>query len=195
MIEESIKFNCNQTKIPLKQNIKEINQVRQYLYSLSLIGAYPNGIGYGNLSVRLKNEKGFIITGTGTGGIENLSKQHYTKVLDWKFEENYVYCEGLIKASSESMTHAAVYEVNKENNAVIHIHNRTLWEKLINQVPTTSNKVKYGTPEMAQEVFRLFQNTDVENKKIFVMAGHEEGIISFGKNLKEAQDILMSYIV
>ncbi len=46
---------------------------------------------------------------------------------------------------------------------------------------------------MAEEVIRLFKETDVKKKKILVMPGHEEGVISFGKNLKEAGQILLEF--
>jgi hypothetical protein len=68
-----------------------------------------------------------------------------------------------------------------------------MWDKLMNKVPTTSLDVEYGTPQMAQEMFRLFRETDVKTSKILVMAGHEEGIISIGKDLKEALEILVNY--
>jgi hypothetical protein len=61
------------------------------------------------------------------------------------------------------------------------------------KVPTTNPKVQYGTPEMYYEVIKLYDRTMLE-KKILVMAGHEDGIISFGKNLKEAGDIILYYL-
>jgi hypothetical protein len=44
---------------------------------------------------------------------------------------------------------------------------------------------------MAYEVTRLFKDTDVQNRKIFVMAGHEGGVVAFGKELEEAFVVLM----
>ena len=38
---------------------------------------------------------------------------------------------------------------------------------------------------------RLFKVSDVRSGKIFVMAGHEGGIVAFGKNLENAFDVLM----
>ena len=61
----------------------------------------------------------------------------------------------------------------------------------MNHVPTTSEDIPYGTPEMANEVKRLFNETDVGKEKIIVMGGHREGLISFGKNLEEAANILI----
>ena len=44
---------------------------------------------------------------------------------------------------------------------------------------------------MAYEVTRLFKATDVQSRKILVMAGHEGGILAFGKDLEEAFVVLM----
>ena len=38
---------------------------------------------------------------------------------------------------------------------------------------------------------RLFNISDVRSKKIFVMAGHEGGIVAFGKNFEEALDLVV----
>jgi hypothetical protein len=51
--------------------------------------------------------------------------------------------------------------------------------------------VVYGTPEMASEIMRLFTVSDVRSRQILVMAGHEGGIVAFGKNLDDAFDVLM----
>jgi hypothetical protein len=66
-----------------------------------------------------------------------------------------------------------------------------LWRTLLDRVPTTSKSVAYGTPEMAHEIMRLFTVSDVRSRKIFAMAGHEDGIVTFGKNLEDAFDVLM----
>jgi hypothetical protein len=62
---------------------------------------------------------------------------------------------------------------------------------LLNQAPSSSEAVEYGTPKMACEVARLFKVTDVQSRKIFVMAGHEGGIVAFGRDLEEALAVLM----
>ena len=38
---------------------------------------------------------------------------------------------------------------------------------------------------------RLFKNGDVESRKILVMAGHEGGIVTFGKDFEEAFAVLV----
>ena len=44
---------------------------------------------------------------------------------------------------------------------------------------------------MAGEVMRLFRVSDVQSRKMLVMAGHEGGVVAFGKNLEEAFAVLM----
>ncbi len=189
-----IKFNCHWLKDkPVDTKwIEQLNIWRDKLYHLKLVGAYPNGIGFGNISTRLKGKQ-FLITGSATGNNQHLTNKHYTRVTSYNFAENTLTCKGPIQASSESLTHAAVYEADKEINAVIHIHSKNLWNKLLQVIPTTSPSVEYGTPQMAMEIQRLFKETDLNSKKILVMAGHEEGIISFGKDLEEAGNLILSY--
>lgn len=191
--EGYVKFDCDWVETePLAEGIiREINDWRNRLYRLGLIGAYENGVGFGNISARLPKSDKFIISGTATGNIAFLTARHYTVVEEFDFEKNWLKCRGPIKASSESMTHAAVYLSDGSAKAAIHVHNLDFWKRLLGKVPTTSEKAQYGTPEMAAEIMRLFKETDVKEKKILAMAGHEEGIMSFGKTLDEAGKILL----
>ena len=111
--------------------------------------------------------------------------------MAYDFARNWLSYEGAATPSSESLTHAAVYESDSIASAVIHCHDSALWAMLLDRVPTTSNAVAYGTREMAYEIIQLFQISDVRSEKIFVMAGHQAGIITFGKNLEEAFQVLM----
>lgn len=187
-----IKFNCNWIKSePMNADLLiDLNFWRDKMFDLGFIGVNEDGIGYGNMSIR-STENQFIITGSATGKERKLSNQHFTNVIDYDLEKNSLTALGPIIASSESLTHAVIYEYDKNINAVIHIHNLALWEKLMNKIPTTKKSVEYGTPAMAKEIIRLFDETNLANEKMLVMAGHEEGIISFGKNLNEAGSLLL----
>ena len=112
-------------------------------------------------------------------------------MVAYDFKRNWLRCEGSAIASSESLTHAAVYESDAKAGSVIHSHDSKLWGALLNQAPTSSKAADYGTPEMAYEVMRLFKRTDVQDRKILVMAGHEGGIIVFGRDLEEAFAVLL----
>ena len=194
MDEGYIKFNCNWIRgRPIeKGKLVEINKWRQNLYRLGLIGKYPNGVGFGNISIR--EGSGFFITGSKTGGLSLLDENHYTKVVDFDLETNSLTCMGPIIASSESITHAVFYQVDPNINAVIHVHNNNLWKRLLGKVPTSAHDIPYGTPEIAREVLRLYKTKPFKKKRILVMAGHEDGIISFGENLEEAGKTLLDYL-
>ncbi|MES2621783.1 MAG: class II aldolase/adducin family protein [Bacteroidota bacterium] len=191
--EVGIKFNCRWLEEkPLDYKyLKELNQWRNRLFKAGLIGVYPDGIGYGNMSIRFQRDK-FIITGTATGHLQRLNARHYTQVTAFNLDKNRVTTVGPIKASSESLTHAMLYECNKEINAVFHVHHKGLWKKLMRVVPTTKASIEYGTTAMANEMLRLFKETDLATQKIFVMAGHEDGIVTFGKTMDEAGEKILS---
>jgi L-ribulose-5-phosphate 4-epimerase len=193
MDEGYVKFNCNW--IPLNNiptdKVAELNVWREMMYSRGLIGMYPDGIGFGNISMRCDGNT-FLISGTATGGISRLNESHYSLVTEYDLAANNITCIGPIKASSESLTHALIYQCSSATNAVIHVHSLDLWKTLRNHVPTTSEDISYGTPEMANEMKRLFEETALNKEKIIVMAGHREGIISFGKDLQEAASILIN---
>lgn len=193
MTEGYIKFNCNwvQKEISIPENIFEDLQLhRSKLYKLELIGIYSDGIGFGNISV--KKESDFIITGSTTGQFAELNQSHYSLVSIYSFAQNSIDCSGLTKASAESLTHAAVYEALPEVGAVVHVHCLWLWEKLLNNYPTTSGNIEYGTPEMALAVKELAATMSQKTEKIIVMGGHREGILAFGKNLEEATSAIIN---
>jgi L-ribulose-5-phosphate 4-epimerase len=188
----SVKFTCEQVAVTISEfaGFDELNRYRRKLLDLGLIGLDENGIGFGNLSVRQGETSQFYVTGSGTGRIPDLTPADYAKVVAYDFAKNWLRCEGSAIASSESLTHAAVYESDPTVGAVIHCHNMELWAALLDKAPTTPNGIEYGTPEMARAVRRLFETTDVIKKRIFVMAAHDGGIVTFGKDLEEAFEIL-----
>ena len=189
--EGYIKFNLNWEEKEFdfdEVDFIQINSYRDKLFKLGLIGAYPDGIGFGNLSIRLKHNE-FIISGSATGNLNNISKEHYSLVKEFDVNKNSVTCEGLTKASSESLSHGVIYEADSNVNAVIHIHNKRMWDKYLNILPTTNINAEFGTPEIALEI----QNLVVKESGIIIMGGHPEGIITYGKTLDEAYEILLKY--
>ncbi|MDQ6655378.1 MAG: class II aldolase/adducin family protein, partial [Verrucomicrobiota bacterium] len=123
-------------------------------------------------------------------GLPSLTAADYARVTAYDLDRNWLRCEGRTVASSESLTHAAVYEGPARISAVIHCHSGALWEQLLALGPITSATVEYGTPAMAREVQRLFRETDVRQQQIFAMAGHENGVVAFGRTAAEAMVIL-----
>lgn len=197
MIDEGyIKFELNWKQQPndFKFDIKNLMSWRDRMHELNLIGNYPElGIGFGNISQKFEAGNEFVISGTQTGDIYPIEVKHFTTVTDYNLAANAVWCRGPLKASSESMTHAAIYEFDDQILAVIHVHHLGLWKELLGKVPTSKADVPYGTPEMAMEIKRLFDEELLAEKRIMAMAGHDEGIITFGATLEEAAEVLMTY--
>jgi L-ribulose-5-phosphate 4-epimerase len=169
----------------------ELNACRRKLLAQHLIGVDANGIGFGNLSIRDGLSRNFYITGSATGGLPELMPTDCVRVVAYDFARNWLRYEGAAIPSSESLTHAAIYKSDPSTSAVIHCHDSVLWRALLDRVPTTSKAVAYGTLEMAYEIMRLFEETDVRSRKILVMAGHEGGIVTSGQNFEEACDVVM----
>jgi L-ribulose-5-phosphate 4-epimerase len=196
MTEGYTKFNYEWIKAePLPNElIRDISEIRTELFRKGWIGCGPDGIGYGNISKRYAVNE-FIISGTQTGDIEILDNNHFTLVTKFDIDRNYVECRGPVKASSETLTHAVIYENLPEVGSVIHIHNLKNWELLKNTIPTTGDFAEYGTPALAYEIERLIHETNLSEIKIFVMSGHTEGIVSFGNSPKEAFEVLLKYLM
>lgn len=195
MIDEGyIKFNCEWTDgSPLEDAaISELNKWRRLLFDAGLVGQYKDtGIGFGNISMRSKPDALFIISGTQTGHLADLSGAHCTQVTDYNIQDNRISCRGPVRASSESLTHAAIYEMNPAIQAVVHVHSDTLWHELRDRIPTTDSGVAFGTPEMAEEFKRLYRDTDFASSEIAVMGGHDGGLISIGHDIATAAGRLL----
>ena len=59
-MEGVVKFNChwNQSGPVISDEQYEIiNYWREILFNMDLIGAYENGVGFGNISMRIKGRK------------------------------------------------------------------------------------------------------------------------------------------
>lgn len=181
--EGVIKFKCLWDHSPLAKDekIDELIEFRKKLYDLKFIGCDKNDIGYGNLSVRYKGNM-FYVSGSSTGNIELFNESHVALVTAFDIIYNRVFCMGKAKASSESLTHAAIYHSLPDIQAVIHIHDKKIWKKYLDRYPTTSKTVTYGTPEMAGEIRK---NLGTENQ-VIIMGGHEDGILTYGKDMKTA---------
>jgi ribulose-5-phosphate 4-epimerase/fuculose-1-phosphate aldolase len=192
-VSKYVKFTYERTgaEIGRFDQLAELNAWRRKLLNEHLLGVDSNGVGFGNLSIRDGATRNFYITGSATGGLPKLSLTDCVRVVDLNFDNNWLRYEGTAIPSSESLTHAAIYESDSSVCAVIHCHDLDLWRALLDRVPTTSKAIAYGTPEMGYEVMRLFKTSDVQSRKILVMAGHEGGVVAFGKNLEVAFEVLM----
>ncbi|MBD0334270.1 MAG: class II aldolase/adducin family protein [Cyanobacteria bacterium Co-bin13] len=191
--EGVIKYSCQwEVAEPLEfPALEELMGWRDRIFAAGLIGIYPNGVGYGNISLKL-TDSSFVISGTQTGHLPHTEPQHYTLVDSWNIERNSLHCTGPIKASSESLTHAALYTLDPAIRAIVHGHSAALWQQYLNVLPTTRASVPYGTPAMAYEMGRLFREESLAQKPCLVMAGHEDGLLAFGGTLEQAATMLLA---
>jgi len=190
MAEGYIKFNPTWIKEPYVINrelLDEFNMIRTELIAKGYLGQLPNGIGFGNISVRISDSNQFIITGSATGGIPVLDLSHLALVESTDIEKNTLICRGLTAASSESMSHAVIYQTVPKANAVIHIHSSQLWKSYFDQLPTTDPSAAYGTPEMAFSIERLTEKIQ-SSSGVLIMGGHEDGLIAFSFSLHSAYE-------
>jgi L-ribulose-5-phosphate 4-epimerase len=203
--EGVVKFQMDYTCGPALPyaELRELNAWRRILFMTNLIGEDPRrygGFGYGNVSMRLDQLSGcgqscFAISGTQTGALAELTREHYAIVQECWPEDNRVVATGPIKPSSESLTHGMIYNLDHTLRYVLHVHSPEIWccARIFN-IPTTRDDAAYGTPEMAEEVRRLFEDTDIRAYSIFAMGGHEHGIVAFGHCVAKAGSVMMEYL-
>ncbi len=177
---------------PDESIVAELDRWRAPLFEAGLIGHDDtHDVGFGNLSVRAGGEE-FVISGTQTGHLESTGPEHYCRVTAVETDANRVTCIGPIQASSESLTHAALYALDPSINAVVHVHSPVLWRRFRGELPTTRQDVSYGTPEMAHEFERLWQEAEVPECRLAVMAGHDDGLVSVGASLEAATEAMLA---
>jgi L-ribulose-5-phosphate 4-epimerase len=199
--EGVIKYQLDHTQQAVNSllSLTEINAWRTIAVRLGFIGQSPeryDNIGFGNISQRTDpNSDQFIVSGTQTGHIEQLSPEHYCLVVKAEPHQNRLQSCGLCKPSSESMTHATVYAQDDTIQAVIHAHSPEIWKHTAAlELPHTGADVPYGTVEMAVAVEKLFQSGKLTQTSLFTMLGHEDGVVAFGSSMQQAAWELIKYL-
>lgn len=200
--EGVIKFTADHRREPLAgggldETARALGGWRSVLLRTGLVGRDParyGGAGFGNLSARVSRdseartgERAFLITGSQTGHRDRLRLADYCLVERYDAASNRVASTGIVLPSSESMTHGAFYDLADEVRAVFHGHAPALWQGAeALGLPVSDREIAYGTPAMAREVARLYAQTNLAAVGVLVMGGHEDGVISFGSDVREA---------
>ena len=195
MTEGYVKFSVRlrEADIEAPDRLEALNSVRTELFDLGMIGILPDGVGFGNVSIKEAGADVFFISGTATGGKRILYVSDYCRVDACSAERNEVQCTGRIRASAETLSHDAVYRANPEIACVIHVHHKPLFlNLLVSTCPATSPDAEYGTPEMAHNIEAIIKAQETP-EGILVMTGHEDGVLSWGRTVAEAYDVLMKH--
>ena len=190
------RLHFNKSELPIYPFLNEINAWRRIFLNLALIGQDDRryqGLGFGNISRRIApGRPEFIITGTQTGHLDFLAKNDFARVTQAIAANNTLYAEGETKPSSEALTHASLYGLARDINAVIHVHSPDIWRNTqALGLACTEADVAYGTPEMAAAVTRVFQRQTWGQAGLFCLLGHEDGVVAFGGSLAVAATLII----
>ncbi len=201
MEEGIIKFNFEHKVLDIslldfiarnQEKIEKLKLVRNKLHEMNLVGVLENGIAFGNLSVRLGNDERniFLITGSATGGKAQLNLEDFALVDSFSIDRNFITSLGQVHASSESLTHAAIYQANKEVMAVIHVHNKIMFDSLTDgNIHSISKDIPYGSPQLA---YALGDRASQSSSGIVATKGHEDGVFAWGLEIGDVLDLLLT---
>jgi hypothetical protein len=183
--EGVIKYHLDFTPGPSlpRETLAELIAWQRIVHRLGLLGRDParyGGLAYGNLSRRLA-DGGFAISASQTGDRDAPTPADYARVDAWDCAHNRIVAGGPAKPSSESLTHAALYDADPAIGCVLHVHSPVIWEnrKRLGLAGTAAD-VAYGTPAMAAEVARLYSESGLAGHGVLAMGGHQDGVLSFG---------------
>lgn len=175
---------------------------RRTLRSKNLLGEEPDrygGYGFGNVSVRVRPfaappcRRAFLVSGSQTSGLGRVGLEEFALVDAYDFDANRVASRGMVAPSSESLSHAAIYELSPDVRAVLHVHAPGLWSRgRAAGLPVTDGQVEAGTPQMAYEIERLGDQLSLEQRGVVVMGGHRDGILAFGRDPDQAGERLLA---
>lgn len=177
---------------PPEQLLLELNAWRKIFKKLGLVGQNPeryDGYGFGNLSRRLPDQgnEAFLISGTQTGHLQNLSPHHYATVLQCNPAMNQLKASGQVQPSSEALSHGVLYQSRPMVHWVMHLHSPDIFNRRLELgLPCTDPSADYGTPEMASEIQRLAISLNHSHTGLLVMSGHQDGILVYGPSAAEA---------
>ncbi|MGI9132574.1 MAG: class II aldolase/adducin family protein [Rhodoferax sp.] len=195
MDEGYIKFRSERLDgaVAVSPRLEALADARTRLFDLGLVGAYANGVGYGNVSLR-DGANAFIISASATGATRVLGSAQFCLVEAFSISGNWVRARGTQSASSESMTHGAIYAADAAVQCVIHVHSRLLFDTLLRQgAAATPACVAYGTPAMAQAVIQLVA-AQRQYPVIFAMTGHAEGVVAYGTDCASVLSLLIEQL-
>jgi hypothetical protein len=194
-VEGVIKYQLDYVPSPLPADADLDGLARWFLRcrERELIGRDParyGGYAYGNISVR--TQRGFVISGTQTGGSPELGRNQLAWVVDFDVAANRLRAGGPAAPSSEAMSHGQVYRALAHAGAVIHVHSPMLWRRAADLgLASTPPTAAYGTAAMAAAVETLLLADLNRDAGVFAMGGHEDGIVAYGRDLDTAGQLLI----
>jgi ribulose-5-phosphate 4-epimerase/fuculose-1-phosphate aldolase len=201
MSDEGVtKFSFERTDVSasVEPVVRDLTEERRELYLRDSIGCNMKRYGacYGNASARVgafgapAGRREFIVSGTQTGNIASPGPEHWVRITRYDHAANRVWAAGPCDPSSESLTHAAIYDADLAIRSVMHGHDRHTWLWLLESgAPATAPHIGYGTQAMATAaaaIVRGRRSSTFRYPGVFAMSGHEDGVVAWGDSVKEA---------
>ena len=142
-----------------------------------LIGKNGLSVGSsGNLSIKVPG--GMLVTSTGSA-LDNLHDDEIIFVAEANRENVYFF--GSKDPSSESINHWTIYEEMPDVKAIAHVN---VGPKEDKNIPSTLEKIPYGTIELGLDMIPLLKKTNA----IFLK---DHGVVTIGQRLLEATNLLI----
>jgi len=142
-----------------------------------LIGKNGLSVGSsGNLSIKVPG--GMLVTSTGSA-LDNLHDDEIIFVAEANRENVYFF--GSKGPSSESINHWTIYEEMPDVKAIAHVN---VGPKEDKNIPSTLEKIPYGTIELGLDMIPLLKKTNA----IFLK---DHGVVTIGQRLLEATNLLI----
>lgn len=153
---------------------------------LGMLGQDPDryqGLGFGNLSSRDPGRPDeFVITASQTATVPVLTEQSLVRITHSSVTRFWVEGIGRQPPSSETLTHAIVYQADRSIGWVFHVHCPEIWQRYEDlALPATAEDVPYGSPAMADAVGLLLARHPVR-PLVFVTLGHPDGVFACGSD-------------
>lgn len=213
--EGVIRFHAEHRRQPLEPvlaaTLASLTGWRRILRRLGLLGRDPErygGYSFGNLSRRVDaphtegphppTGRPFLVSGTQTSHEPEAPLERWAVVERWDFAAERVESRGEVEPSSESLTHAALYDADPSITAVFHVHAPELWQRAgALGLPVTPASAECGTAEMAARVTELVDRRSggaglLGGAGVIVMGGHRDGILASGHDPEHAGLRLMA---
>jgi ribulose-5-phosphate 4-epimerase/fuculose-1-phosphate aldolase len=171
---------------------------REVFKRLGLLGQDParyGGQGFGNVSGRdPQRPREFVITASQTGATPGLTDDDLVRITHSNPVRFWVDAVGHRPPSSETLTHAVIYQADPAVGWVFHVHCPDIWQRAAElALPLTAEDVPYGSPAMAEAVSQLLSQHQA-GPAVFVTLGHQDGVFACGADADQAGGALLSLL-
>lgn len=141
------------------------------------------GLGFGNLSARdPERPDEFLITASQTAGAPALTDHELVRITHSNPGRFWVDATGHHPPSSETLTHAMLYQADETLAWVFHLHSPDIWQQAeALYLPATGETVPYGSPAMVDAVAGLLTRHPAR-PLVFVTLGHLDGVFACGSS-------------